>query len=189
MKRIMTLKLSDEEKKTLLKLARDTISARLKGGEAPRVEPSAVFGELCGAFVTLHKQGALRGCIGYVRGIKPLVDTVREVAAASAFEDPRFPQVREKELPDLEIEISVLSPLRPVSSSGEIEVGVHGLMITQGFRSGLLLPQVAGEYGWDRETFLAHTCRKAGLPQDCWKQPGTRIEIFSALIFSESEFA
>jgi AmmeMemoRadiSam system protein A len=187
MKPAMTFRLSDEEKRSLLELARGTIAARLKCGEPPRIEPGAVLSEPCGAFVTLHKQQQLRGCIGYVRGIKPLIDTVSEVAAASAFEDPRFPQVSAAELPDLEIEISVLSPLRLITDVKEIEVGVHGIMLTQGFRSGLLLPQVAEEYGWDRETFLAHTCRKAGLPGDCWKQRGTEIEIFSALIFSESK--
>jgi AmmeMemoRadiSam system protein A len=185
----MTLSLSNEEKRILLKLARDTISTRLSGSQPPRPEAGGVLRELCGAFVTLHKQGSLRGCIGYVRGVKPLIETVVEVAASSAFDDPRFPAVRAAELPELEIEISVLSPLRTISASSEIEVGVHGIMITHGFHSGLLLPQVAGEYGWDRETFLAHTCRKAGLQQDCWKKRGAKIEIFSALVFSESELA
>ena len=183
----MTLTLSDDEKQILLKLARDSISARFTQTEPPRPPASAALDKVCGAFVTLHKQGGLRGCIGYVRGIKPLGDSVRDLAAASAFEDPRFPPLQEAELPELEIEISVLSALRRIADSEEIQVGTHGIMITQDYHSGLLLPQVATEYGWDRETFLSHTCGKAGLRRDCWKQRNTIIEIFSALIFSESK--
>lgn len=183
----MTLTLSDDEKQILLKLARDSISARFTETEPPLPPAGGTFNMLCGAFVTLHKQGSLRGCIGYVRGIKPLGEAVRDLAAASAFDDPRFSPVQEAELPELEIEISVLSPLRQIADSAEIEVGTHGIMITRDHHSGLLLPQVATEYGWDRETFLSHTCGKAGLSRDCWKQRNTSIEIFSALIFSESE--
>jgi AmmeMemoRadiSam system protein A len=112
---------------------------------------------------------------------------VKEVAAASAFEDPRFPPVRGDELDALSIEISVLSPLERISDVEKIRVGVHGLIMRRGARSGLLLPQVAVEQGWDRDTFLTHTCYKAGLPGDAWKSPDTIIEIFSALVFHEEE--
>jgi AmmeMemoRadiSam system protein A len=110
---------------------------------------------------------------------------VKEVAVSSAFEDPRFPPVQRSELAQLTIEISVLSPLRRITDPREVVVGVHGILIRRGFRSGLLLPQVATEQGWDRETFLAHTCRKAGLPMDAWKSPDVVLEVFSATVFSE----
>ena len=115
----------------------------------------------------------------------PLIDTVRETAQSAAFQDPRFAPLSRKEWGDVSLEISVLSPLKQVKSIEEVEVGVHGVMMHRGFQSGLLLPQVATEYGWDRETFLTHTCYKAGLPADCWRSPETRIEIFRALVFGE----
>ena len=105
------------------------------------------------------------------------------MAEAAALRDPRFPPVNEKELPDLEIEISVLTPLKKIADVSEIEVGKHGIYIKKGWNSGLLLPQVATEYGWNRQTFLEHTCQKAGLPSNAWKEKGTEIYIFSADIF------
>ncbi|MBN2535112.1 MAG: AmmeMemoRadiSam system protein A [Spirochaetales bacterium] len=150
-------------------------------------EPTRVLLTECGAFVTLHKKGKLRGCIGYVVAVKPLFNTVQDVARSSAFSDPRFPPVMESEIPDLEIEISVLTPLKRITSIDEIEVGTHGIVIKRGFSSGLLLPQVAAEQGWDRDTFLTHTCYKAGLPGDCWKKSDTRIEVFSAIVFNEKD--
>ena len=115
----------------------------------------------------------------------PLIDTVKETAQSAAFQDPRFAPLSRKEWGDIALEISVLSPLEEAKSIDDIEVGVHGVMMRKGFQSGLLLPQVATEYGWDRETFLTHTCYKAGLPGDCWRSPETRIEIFSAIVFGE----
>jgi AmmeMemoRadiSam system protein A len=141
----------------------------------------------CGAFVTLKKRGALRGCIGHVVGVKPLVRTVMEMAVQAAFHDPRFPPVTAGEVDDLTLEISVMSPLTEVGDVSEIEVGAHGLVIRAGGRSGLLLPQVATDYGWDRETFLEHTCAKAGLPSDAWKTEGVTILKFTAEVFGEEE--
>jgi AmmeMemoRadiSam system protein A len=140
-----------------------------------------------GAFVTLKLNGGLRGCIGHITGIRSLLETVREVAVASAFEDPRFPPLTRAEWPAVRLEISVLSPLRRITDVQSIQVGIHGVMIRSGQRSGLLLPQVATEQGWDRETFLRHSCYKAGLPGDAWRSPQTQIEIFSALVIHEKD--
>jgi len=178
--------LENEEKIALLKLARKTIQNILENKKPPRTEYKfPLFKEKRGAFVTLHKNKMLRGCIGYIFGLKPLEDTIIEMAQAAAFHDHRFPPLAKDELPDLEIEISVLTPVREIDNVDEIEVGKHGIIIERGSYSGLLLPQVATEYGWDRKTFLEHTCQKAGLPQDAWKQEGTKIKIFSADIFHE----
>ena len=178
--------LTAEEKATLLRIARTTIESQVRGERASDVEVrSDVLRERRGAFVTLHLQGELRGCIGYVEAYKPLCETIREMAGAAAFRDPRFLPVTEEEVPKLEIEISVLSPLREIHDVEEIEVGVHGIVIERGRRHGLLLPQVATEYGWDRETFLEHTCVKAGLARNAWQDRGTRIRIFSAEVFGE----
>jgi AmmeMemoRadiSam system protein A len=181
--------LSTEERKTLLKLARDTIEARLSMKSPPEGRaPGPALVQPRGAFVTLHARGRLRGCIGYVEAIKPLFETVREMAAASAFQDPRFSPLTPAEYGDIEIEISVMSPLRRVASVEEIEVGTHGIVIKRGLRQGLLLPQVATEQGWDRDTFLEHSCYKAGLGGDSWKKPDTEIYVFSAEVFSEKSF-
>jgi AmmeMemoRadiSam system protein A len=180
--------LSIEEKKSLLALARNTIKGRLEGIDPPRyVPPGPVLEEPRGAFVTIHKKGSLRGCIGIVEAIKPLWQTVREMAVASAFQDPRFPPLEKNEYDEIDIEISAMSPLKKVDSVDEIEVGKHGIIIKRGFQQGLLLPQVAMEQRWDRDTFLQHTCYKAGLRGECWKKKGTEIFIFSAEVFSERE--
>jgi AmmeMemoRadiSam system protein A len=127
----------------------------------------------------------LRGCIGNIVGRKPLIKTITEMAHAAAFDDPRFPRLKAEEFNLIDIEISVLSPLHRISSITEIQTGVHGIYMTRGFNSGVLLPQVATEQAWDRNKFVKHTCLKAGLPEDAWKDPLTVIEIFSAVIFSE----
>ena len=118
-------------------------------------------------------------------GVKPLYQTVREVAEATALRDPRFDPVSPNELADLDLEISALTVPRVIEEVSEIQVGLHGLIIRRGYRQGLLLPQVATEYGWDRQTFLEQTCRKAGLPTNAWKDKDTEIEIFSAEVFGE----
>ena len=178
------LGLNEEEKKTLLEIAHTVIWNKASGKEVPQFKvTSARLKELRGAFVTVTKKGTLRGCIGHIRGTKPLYQTVEEMAEAAAFQDPRFPPITKKELKDLEIEISVLTPFKQITDVSEIEVGVHGIYMERGFYSGLLLPQVATEYGWDRDTFLEQTCRKAGLPPDAWKDKETKIYIFSADIF------
>lgn len=184
----VNLGLSAEEKKALLGVARRSIEARLNGKDLPPAEiDTERFREKRGAFVTLKKNARLRGCIGFIEGRKPLLRTVQEMAQAAAFEDPRFYPVTEEELKDLDIEISVLTPLRRIRDVNEIEVGKHGIYIVKGYRSGLLLPQVATEYGWDRITFLNETCRKAGLKPEDWKEKDTDIFIFSADIFGEKE--
>jgi AmmeMemoRadiSam system protein A len=136
------------------------------------------------AFVTITNQGRLRGCIGYVDPVKPLAEAVAHCAAAAAAADPRFLAVRPEELAQLEIEISVLSPLRRIDDPSEVQVGIHGLYICQSGLHGLLLPQVATDYGWDRETFLRQTCLKAGLPGDAWRH-GAEIRVFSVDHFTD----
>jgi AmmeMemoRadiSam system protein A len=183
----MELVLTDAERLALLQTARAAIAARLGEPARPLPEPSGALLAPCGAFVTLHKGKNLRGCIGFLAASRPLVQTVREVAVSSAFDDPRFPPLQKGELARITIEISVLSPLRRITDVKEISVGIHGILIKRGFRSGLLLPQVATEQGWDRQTFLEHTCRKAGLPADAWSSPESSLEIFSAIVFHEEE--
>lgn len=184
------LGLGEEEKRLLKRIAEEVIRSRALGKPLPAFEvPYPKLWERRGVFVTVRKHGQLRGCIGYVRGIKPLWEAVVDMAQAAAFEDPRFPPVRPEELDDLEIEISVLTPLRQVKGKPEeilrqIQVGRHGLMIEKPpYYSGLLLPQVAVEYGWDAETFLEETCHKAGLPASAWRDPSARIYVFEAEIF------
>jgi AmmeMemoRadiSam system protein B/AmmeMemoRadiSam system protein A len=178
------LGLNEEEKKALHHIAKTVIENKVKGKPVPdfKIE-SPILKENRGAFVTLQKRGQLRGCIGYIEGHGPLHNTIKEMAEAAAFRDPRFSPVKEKELPELDIEISVLTPLQRIKDVNEIHVGTHGIYIKKGWYSGLLLPQVATEYGWDRQTFLEHTCQKAGLPSTAWKEKDTEIYIFSADIF------
>lgn len=178
------LGLTEAEKNYLRQLAMAEITARFRKPEPlPEVPLGGHLKEKRGAFVTLTKQGVLRGCIGHIQGDLPLVETIKEMAPAAAFNDPRFPAVAKDELEELEMEISVLTPLKLIKDVKEIEVGVHGLYLEcQGY-AGLLLPQVATEYGWGREEFLAHTCMKSGLSTSCWQQSETRIYIFSADIF------
>ena len=136
-----------------------------------------------GAFVSLHKKYELRGCVGYVQALLPLYRTVMEAAVAAALRDHRFPPIKPPELPDVKLEISVLSSFRAVRPE-EIQVGAHGLMVSQDRARGLLLPQVAVERHWDRDRFLEETCRKAGLPPDAWRR-GATIERFTAEVFRE----
>jgi AmmeMemoRadiSam system protein B/AmmeMemoRadiSam system protein A len=180
--------LTKEDKIYLLRLARSVIQAVTSGEtyHAPPA-PSEIIKEPRGAFVTLNENGQLRGCIGYIEAIKALGTTVEEMAEAAALNDWRFPPVRAEEVPKLHIEISVLSPVFTITDPSTIVVGTYGLIITRGNNRGLLLPQVATDWGWDRETFLDQTCVKAGLPEGCWRQKGTRIEGFTAEVFSESE--
>lgn len=179
--------LSPEDKKKLLEIASETIKAYVETGKTLSFEvksPSLLTNGA--AFVSLYKRGALRGCIGHTEARNALWATVRDVAIAAATQDPRFPPVSPDELRQLNIEISVLTPLKRVKSIEEIKVGVHGLMMVRGSRSGLLLPQVATEYGWTREEFLQHTCMKAGLPPQAWQDPKTEIYSFEAEVFSKT---
>ena len=178
--------LSEAEKQFLLKVARRSVESAVRN--SPEFETTTSLpplSEPCGAFVTLRIANSLRGCIGYVDPIKPLLETVRIVSAKAALEDTRFAPISPDELPDVWIEISVLSPMQRISRIEEIEVGKHGVVVQLGRLRGLLLPQVAVEFGWNRETFVSQTARKAGLPADCWNEPGVQVYIFSAEIFSE----
>ncbi len=183
--------LSSAQKKKLLEVARKTVYLYVKEGKTFEVkenDPRLLWEE--GAFVTLHKQGQLRGCIGNIFGSGPLFLTVRDMAIASATQDPRFQPVRPEELSQLELEISVLSKPWRITDPQEIKLGTHGVIISRGpFHKGLFLPQVATEQGWNREQFLSYLCsEKAGLPADAWKDPSVIIEIFTAQVFSEKDF-
>lgn len=172
----------------LLRLARLAIRVALEEGRRLRrgedYEPVAPAPR--GAFVTLTTlEGHLRGCIGTILPVGPLDETVVGMAVSAALEDPRFPPATLPELPDIRVEISALTVPRPVNDPGSIEPGRHGLIVSRGNRKGLLLPQVAPEWGWDRLQFLAQTCRKAGLPADAWKDPATTIEWFEAEVWGE----
>jgi AmmeMemoRadiSam system protein A len=177
------LALSEKDKEQLKEIARCAIESVLFGqaGEAASLNDN--LKEKGGAFVTIKKKGDLRGCIGYIREVLPIHQTVKEAAVQAAFHDPRFRPLKKDEWKDIEIEISALTPMKKIRDIEEIEVGKHGLYVEKGYNSGLLLPQVAAEYGWGRVTFLEQTCYKAGLPRDAWKKKGLDIYIFSADIF------
>ena len=181
--------LNEDEQRCLLNLARQAIRAALhrEAFELASLAtplPSQRLRESGAAFVSLHRHGRLRGCVGYVVASKPLYETVAEAASAAAFHDLRFSPLREDEFVDVEIEISVLSPFFTIAPE-DIRPGEHGLMVSLGPYRGLLLPQVATEYGWDRQRFLEETCAKAGLDPDAWKK-GATIEAFTACVFSEA---
>jgi len=178
--------LTDEEKTFLKDLVVQSIAAGLHLPDAPARPadpPTAKLRESLGAFVTLKIGGRLRGCIGMVQGQGELYRTVWNMARSAAFEDPRFPPVSADEFARLEYEISILSPIEPCPDPNLVEVGRHGLIMMRSGRSGLLLPQVPVEWNWDRETFLAQTCVKAGLDRDVWRDPGTTILWFEAVVF------
>ncbi len=178
-------RLAVAERAELLAIARRAICEQVRNTRGSRaVATHPVLQAPGAAFVTLTHGGELRGCIGYVEAVKPLAEAVAHCAASAATADPRFYPVTPEELPGLELEISVLSPLRPIQDPGEVQVGTHGLFISQEGRHGLLLPQVATDYGWDRETFLRQTCLKAGLPGDAWKR-GAQISVFTVDHFSD----
>ena len=178
--------LNQTEQQELLQLARLAIVSNLKNEPSPDYSgQSQNLLRLCGAFVSLHVSGELRGCVGYIRACYPLWHTVVEMAQHASSHDLRFPSLRSDELPLLEIEISVLTPLQKIRTIDQIIVGKHGLYVECGVRSGLLLPQVAVEQKWDRTRFLQNTCLKAGLEPDAWQKQGTELSIFSAQIFSD----
>jgi AmmeMemoRadiSam system protein A len=177
--------LSGEDRAALLALARHTIASVL-GRSSDRPSDQPVFARAGGAFVTVHVGGDLRGCIGIPEASQPLGEVVAHCARAAACDDPRFRSIDASELERLEIEISVLSPLAPLRDVSELQVGRHGLVVEQGWRRGLLLPQVATEHGWTPAEFLRHTCRKAGLPLDAWER-GASLSIFEAVVFSEGD--
>jgi MEMO1 family protein len=180
--------LNDSEKKEALKIARETIEYYFENhGAKKEFSPKEkIFNQKLGAFVTLHKNGNLRGCIGNIIGYEPLWETIRDMAIESAFGDPRFSPLKKDEFDDVEIEISVLSPLKKAASSDEIILGKHGVIVKKGYNQGVFLPQVADETGWSKEQFLGHLCQdKAGLSYDAWKDSNTELYIFTAQVFSE----
>jgi AmmeMemoRadiSam system protein A len=180
--------LSPETRQALLVLARRSIATRLVGGRllVKGEDYAEVAPQPRGAFVTLtDRNGELRGCIGHVLPHLPLDETVVSMAVAAALEDSRFDPVRAGEVPSLHIEISALTVPEPATSPEAVEVGRHGLIVSRGWAKGLLLPQVPSEWGWDREEFLRHTCMKAGLPPDAWRDPSTKIEWFEAEVWGE----
>lgn len=183
----MSDKLSRKDRQLLLTIARTTIDSHVTGKTLPPFAEKAApaLEEQRGCFVTIKKDGTLRGCIGTFTSDKPLHQTVQEMAVSAATRDPRFYPMKQADLSDYQLEISVLSPLERIDSIDEIIIGVHGLYLEKQFARGVLLPQVATEYGWDRETFLRQTCLKAGLRPDEW-QDGVTIYIFSADIFSDN---
>jgi AmmeMemoRadiSam system protein A len=178
------LGLSDQDKKDLHNIARTAIERRARKQSVPSVaSPGEKLKEMGCAFVCVYKKGMLRGCIGSLEAEGPLYKAVQDMAQAAAFRDPRFTPVREEELPYIDLEISVLTPLKEVKAPEEIQVGVHGILIRKGYCSGLLLPQVATERNWDIITFLEQTCVKACLPKDAWKDKETTVYVFSADVF------
>jgi AmmeMemoRadiSam system protein A len=179
------LPLTESAQQLLLRLAREALVEGVRTGRLPEIStPAGAPDEKRGAFVTLHKEGHLRGCVGYIESPKPLFQTVRECALAAALRDMRFDPVEPEDVSRLHLEISVLSPLTDITPE-QIEIGRHGLLISRGPMRGLLLPQVAVECNWDRERFLSETCRKAGLPEDEWLR-GARVQAFTAQVFAES---
>ena len=180
--------LRDDEKQFLLRIARKAIESAVTQGRA--LEISAPSGNLSanrGAFVTLRRRGRLRGCIGRISPIESLVEVVAECAVAAATDDPRFSPVDTAEISELQIELSVLTEAK-LARAEEIQVGVHGLIVSREGKRGVLLPQVAAERHWSRDRFLEETCEKAGLEPSAWRSPDTRIEIFTAEIFPEADF-
>jgi AmmeMemoRadiSam system protein A len=183
--------LTDDQKRALLDIARTAIHARVLGRRAAAAtepDPSTVasFPPAEGAFVTIKHRGQLRGCLGTLQCAGGLAVEVARCAADAASEDPRFPPVSPDELPEVSLEVSVLGPLAPIDPFDEsaIAIGRHGLVVEQGRRRGLLLPQVATEWGWTAEQFLRQTCAKAGLPPDAWRE-GARVYRFAAEVFGE----
>jgi AmmeMemoRadiSam system protein A len=174
---------STEERTALLTHARRTIAAALSKSLLDEAAPNPHLLEPRGAFTTLHLNGALRGCIGFIEPLYPLWETVQETARSAAFNDPRFPPLMIDELPEVKLELSIMSPLRPIAAK-DVVVGLHGLVVSHLGRRGLLLPQVALEWGWDQETFLSQTCVKAGHPPDARKK-GALLEAFTAEVFGE----
>jgi AmmeMemoRadiSam system protein A len=176
---------SDADRVLLLKIAREALAAHVRSLSHPAPShPAPVLSQPGGAFVTLHKAGDLRGCIGHIEPSEPLGKVVPRCAVAAGSSDPRFPPITSSELDAIDIEISLLGPLETITGPQDVVIGRDGLVVERGWQRGLLLPQVAVEWGWDAEKFLAHTCRKAGLPEDAW-QKGATVWRFEAEVFSE----
>jgi AmmeMemoRadiSam system protein A len=179
--------LSEADRESILELARQAVGEAVCHNHLPEAIPkTGVFEQRCGVFVTLHVGKRLRGCIGVIEARAPLGESIVKCAASAAQEDPRFSPMQPEELPNVDIEVSLLSPLQRIQPE-EVEVGKHGLLVEQGYHRGLLLPQVAVEYHLERERFLEETCHKAGLGADAWKEPQTKIYAFTCEIVGESK--
>jgi AmmeMemoRadiSam system protein A len=176
---------SEADRKTLLRVARDAVLARVGGAAFDVPAFDGALAQPAAVFVTLHRAGTLRGCIGHLQTNLPLARVAAQCAAAAATEDPRFPPVVSGEVAALDIELSVLGPLEPVFTISDIVVGRHGLVVEQGWKRGLLLPQVAVEWNWDAKAFVEQTCQKAGLARDAGFQSGTKLFRFEAEVFGE----
>lgn len=191
----MKIELTEDEKTCLIEESREAILSQLDGRPPRYQRPASVEARLqegrsalsdpCGAFVTLHKGKSLRGCIGRMIALRPLEETVRAMARAAAFEDPRFPPLRKDELDQCKIEISVLSPMERCTNPRSVQIGVHGLYLVHRGYSGVLLPQVPVEQGWDLDEYLDYICRKAGLPPGSYDEPGAELYTFTAIVFGE----
>lgn len=180
--------LSNEEKRYLLQLARESILNKLsKNSQTTKADNFNILNENCGAFVTLHKEGNLRGCVGYIFGLGKLTDTISQAAIHSAFNDNRFMPVKIEELSDITIEISLLSVPFSMNDYEEIIIGKHGLIVRENNHSGLLLPQVPIEHNMNKEEYLTALCQKAGLPRNLWQKKLLQIDMFTAEVFSENE--
>jgi AmmeMemoRadiSam system protein A len=176
--------LCDDDQRRLLDLARRCLEARVRRQPPPPIVYEGALDAPRGAFVSIHDADDLRGCLGRLETDRAVAEVVAHLAAVVADSDPRFAPVTPEELPRLTIEISVLTPQCEVTDVTEIEVGRHGLIVERGSRRGLLLPQVATDHDWNRATFLEHTCIKAGIARDAWKN-SARIHVFEAHVFSE----
>lgn len=179
--------LTQEDRVTLLRIARQACSARFSSAQDTAVAPTPGCFQPGGVFVTLKENGLLRGCIGRMTSAEPLKDTVAQMATAAAFEDPRFEPLDRSELSEISIEITVLGKLKSIKGPDELTIGLHGAYIVRGYRSGVLLPQVAVECGWDAPTFLEQVCKKAGLPQDSWKSAESSLYAFEGFVFGEEK--
>ena len=179
--------LTPELQRELLTIARGALEARVRRTRtATAAKADDASQPRCGAFVTIFCRGELRGCLGRVTSTRPLPELIDHLAREVADSDPRFDPVQPGELPHISVEVSVLTPEREIASVDEIEIGRHGLIVEQGSRRGLLLPQVPTQHEWNRETFVAQTCLKAGLPADAWRR-GVRMFVFEAQVFGEED--
>jgi len=184
-----SFELTDKDKQILLEIARKTLDSWIRDRKVPEFTvPEGILRKDGAAFVTLREHGELRGCIGHLVAREPLWMCVRDMAVSASTQDPRFPPVRPEELSIIDLEVSVLTPPEQIKSPAEIELGRHGVIVRKGFNSGVFLPQVATETGWDKDTFLAQLCaQKAGLPPDCYKDPEVTLLRFEAIVFAEPD--
>ena len=178
--------LDQDTRSILLRVAREAITAHLGRREAGLLELREQP-DCSGVFVTVHVEGALRGCIGFLALQGGLVETIAEAARRAATEDPRFLPVEASELDRMEVDVTLLGPLERLENPEDFEIGRHGLLIDALGRRGLLLPQVATDHGWDRRAFLSGLCRKAGIPDHSWEQPGARLSRFEGLVLAEND--